>query len=72
MDRCPHCGSEDGVYTTYTGIQQYSWKGEPNGYFQDVAENETKFAKCVHCGRKVSMNRILKESALARLKGRER
>lgn len=64
MVKCPYCGSDKGVLTTFTGIQYYTWSGESQGYCNDVAENESKFAKCIKCGRKISMNRILKESNL--------
>lgn len=59
MIKCTHCGSNKGAFTVIEGIQYYSWEGEPQGY---LAENESIYAKCVKCGRRVSMNRILKES----------
>lgn len=59
MDKCPYCGSDKGVFTTFMGTQYYTWNGEPNGYSDNV-EYESSFAKCVSCGRKVSMNRIKK------------
>lgn len=62
MERCPYCGSEDGVYTTYTGRQYYFWDGEPSGFNADVPDNQTTFARCVKCQRRISMRRILKEA----------
>ena len=61
MDRCPYCGSTRGVFTTFIGMQYYSWNGEEDGYSTDES-NESSFAKCVSCGRRVSMKRIKKES----------
>lgn len=58
MERCPHCGSEDGVFTTYTGTQFYYWDGEPAGYNADVPENQRKFAKCIACKRKIMLSRL--------------
>lgn len=60
MNKCPYCGSEKGVFTTFIGTQYYKWNGEADGY-SDSMDNESKFAKCIECGRKISMNRILKE-----------
>ena len=53
MDKCPYCGSDDGVFTTYTGTQYYDWNGEPCGYDNDVSDNQIKFARCIKCNRKV-------------------
>lgn len=58
MDKCPYCGSDNGVYTTYTGRQFYYWDGEPCGYDSDVLENQIKFARCVKCNRKISLKRL--------------
>lgn len=61
MQRCPYCGSEDGVFTTYTGKQFYFWNGEPAGYNEDVPENQHKFARCISCERKVMLSRLAEE-----------
>lgn len=61
MQRCPYCGSEVGVFTTYTGRQFYSWDGEPAGYNADVPENQHKFARCLNCERKVKLSRLAEE-----------
>lgn len=61
MQRCPYCGSEDGVFTTYTGRQFYFWNGEPAGYNADVPENQHKFARCISCKRKIMLSRLAKE-----------
>lgn len=58
MVKCPYCGSTDGVYTTYTGRQFYTWDGEPLGYDSDVYENQRKFARCVKCDRKIGIKRL--------------
>lgn len=63
MQRCPYCGSEDGVFTTYTGKQFYFWNGEPAGYNADVPENQHKFARCISCERKVMLSRLAEEDA---------
>lgn len=59
MVKCPYCGSDGGVYTTFTGKQYYYWDGELAGYDTDVPENQSAFARCVKCGRKISMRKIL-------------
>lgn len=63
MNKCPYCGSNDGVYTTNTGRQFYTWDGEPCGYDLDVSENQRKFARCVKCGRKIAINRLESSAA---------
>lgn len=60
MDKCPYCGSDKGVSTVFTAFQYYSWNGESQGY-SDL-ENESSFAKCLSCNRRISMKRILRES----------
>lgn len=67
MDKCPHCGSSDGVYRTFTAIQYYDFNGDPAGCSQDGYENQKTFARCIHCEKKISLNRILKEAALAKM-----
>lgn len=66
MDKCPHCGSRHGVYTTFTGMQFYDFNGEPDGYDHETPENQKKFARCRHCDRKISLNRIKREAKLER------
>lgn len=61
MDRCPHCGSDLGVYKTYTGKQYYGFDGEDAGFYADVPENQKVFARCIHCDKKISLVRIKKE-----------
>lgn len=61
MDKCPYCGSENGVYRTYTGTQFYYWDGEPAGYNADVPENQNKFVRCMDCKRKIMMKRLLEK-----------
>lgn len=51
-------GSENGVFTTYTGTQYYYWGGEPCGFNDDVLDNQRKFVRCVRCKRKISMKRL--------------
>lgn len=62
MDSCPYCGSTLGVYKTYTGMQYYDFKGEAAGFHADVQENQKVFARCIHCERKISLNRIMREA----------
>lgn len=62
MEKCPYCGSEDGVFTTYTGKQYYYWNGEPCGYNADVSDNQRKFVRCINCKRKISMKRLQDKS----------
>ena len=63
MDKCPYCGSAKGVYKTYTGMQYYDFDGNAAGYHADDPENQKKFARCIHCDRKISLSRIRKEAA---------
>ena len=42
-------------------MQYYSWDGEPEGYSTDELD-ESKFAKCLSCDRKISMKRIQKNT----------
>lgn len=58
MKKCPYCGSENGVFTTYTGTQYYYWDGEPSGFNADVPDNQRKFVRCVSCKRKIAMKRL--------------
>lgn len=67
MDKCPHCGSDTGVYTTFEGIQYYDFNGDPAGCSLNGVENQRTFAKCIKCDKKISINRILKEVALAKM-----
>lgn len=62
MKRCPHCGDDGGVYRTYTGAQYYFWNGKPSGFDADVSDDQTTYARCVRCNRKISMKRILRET----------
>lgn len=63
MDKCPHCGSRNGVYTTFTGIQRYDFNGDPAGCsLDDAMENQWVMARCLHCDRKISLKRIKRES----------
>ena len=62
MEKCPYCGSDGGVYATYTGTQYYDWDGEPCGFNADVPDNQRKFVRCVKCKRKISMKRLKEKS----------
>lgn len=62
MDKCPYCGSDDGVFTTYTGTQYYDWNGEPCGYDNDVSDNQIKFARCIKCNRKIAKKKLKNNS----------
>lgn len=61
MERCPYCGSDKGVSTKFVGYQYYSWNGEPQGYSD--GENESTFARCLSCNRRISIKKILKTSS---------
>lgn len=63
MDRCPHCGSTNGVYTTFTAMQYYDFNGNPAGYsLDDAMENRRVMARCLHCDKKISFVRIAREA----------
>ena len=58
MDKCPYCGSTKGAMTTFIGTQYYKWNGEPDGYFEEMDGSESKFAKCLDCGRKIKLAKL--------------
>lgn len=58
MEKCPYCGSENGVFTTYKGKQYYYWNGEPCGYNANVSDNQRNLVPCIICKRKLSMKRL--------------
>lgn len=61
MDKCPYCGSDRGLFRTYTGTQYYGWDGEPAGYDDQVFDNQRVYARCVRCERRISLERVKKE-----------
>lgn len=61
MEKCPHCGSENGAYTTYTGKQYYDWDGEPCGFNADVPDNQRAYVRCVDCGKRVAKARLVRK-----------
>lgn len=62
MDKCPYCGSSAGVYTTFTAIQRYDFNGNPAGCsLDDAIENQRVMARCLHCDKKISLKRIVRE-----------
>lgn len=56
-DKCPKCGSTEGLRTILRIEQYYTWQGEPNGYSQDF--DETKYAACIHCGKRIRLIDII-------------
>ena len=63
MDKCPHCGSIKGVYKTFSAIQYYDFSGNPAGYsLDDGIESQKVMVRCLHCDRKISLKRIVKEA----------
>lgn len=62
MNKCPYCGSKHGVYTTFIGVQYYSWNGEPCGYNEDTTDKQSVYARCLKCNRRVSMKRIIADA----------
>ena len=63
MDKCPHCGSKNGVYTTFTAMQYYDFNGDTAGCsLDDAMENQKVMARCLHCDRKISLVRIAREA----------
>jgi len=63
MDKCPYCGSTNGVYKTFTAMQYYDFNGNPAGYsLDDAIENQKVMARCLHCHHKISLKRIVKEA----------
>ena len=59
MDRCPHCGSDYGLYTKeyVTFDQYYKFDGEPDGYGELAPVYYRKDAKvyCCECDKCVGM-----------------
>ena len=53
---CPKCGSENGFYTKFQSEQYYDCNGEPCGTADWM--NETKYAWCVMCDKKILLSRI--------------
>ena len=58
--QCPKCGSDSGFYTKFQSYQYYDCNGEPCG--TESCCNETKYAWCVKCDKKVLLSRIKEES----------
>ena len=54
--KCEKCGSESGFYTKFQSYQYYDCNGEPYG--TESCCNETKYAWCVHCNKKILLSRI--------------
>lgn len=55
--KCPKCGS--GFYTKFQSYQYYDCNGEPCG--TESCCNETQYAWCVKCDKKMLLSRIMKE-----------
>lgn len=53
---CPVCGNKR-FYTKVIAYQYYLHTGEPNGFAPETAE-ESKFAHCTKCGKKVSYKKL--------------
>ena len=58
MEKCPHCGSDTGLYRNFTGNQYYGWDGSPSGCFLDGPEKQSVYAMCIHCGKRFNLDRI--------------
>lgn len=54
--KCPKCGSDSGFYTKFQVEQYYDCNGEPCGTSDWM--NETKYAWCVHCNKKILLSRL--------------
>ena len=58
MDKCPYCGSEDGLFskelTRYE--QYYKFNGEPDGYseFDNIIRRKSTPLYCVKCYRRIT------------------
>lgn len=65
MDKCPHCGSDAGLFSKETARyeQYYKFNGEPNGYsdLDRVCTRKTTPLYCVYCGRRVTTLEKLEE-----------
>lgn len=66
---CPHCGSEEGVYTKIDYLRvraDYSFDGEPQSNLGDIADMaeeriEGKTAYCQNCDKPIAHTRTLKK-----------
>lgn len=55
LDKCPYCGSSEGLYTTFTGMQMYDFHGNTNGFSEDsFAFSESDLMRCINCGKSVT------------------
>lgn len=69
IDRCPHCGSDWGVYTKIDYLRvraDYGFDGEPQFNLGDIADcaeerREGKVAYCQKCGKEICHMRTLKK-----------
>lgn len=58
MDKCPYCGSGDGLFskelTRYE--QYYKFDGEPDGYseFDNIVRRKSTPLYCICCGKRVT------------------
>lgn len=60
ITHCPHCGSNSGLYSAFTGVQYYKFNGEPDGYDETMGR-EGKTLRCRACQRIVCRISTLKK-----------
>ena len=72
MNKCPHCGSDLGVYSKeYVRYAQfYDWDGEPDSYSdpEDLRYRKTTPVYCIKCDKYVCKLKKLMEESNDRLK----
>lgn len=65
MDKCPHCGSDDGLFSKEVAKydQYYNFDGSPSGYsdLDRIVKRKGTPLYCVYCGKKVTTLEKLEE-----------
>ena len=62
LKRCPYCGSSEGLYSTFTGMQMYDFRGNTKGFSEDAfGFSESDLLRCIKCGESVTKRSWLKE-----------
>ena len=56
LDRCPYCGSDEGIYYIVTRrVQRYSGFGEGAEDAEILRQDEPKTGKCINCDKRIKV-----------------